>query len=1851
MECIEDVPDADITVVTDEADNCDAALAVAHVGDQSDGNTCPKVITRTFSVTDACGNSTNVTQTITVHDVTDPTASNPSPIDVECIEDVPDADIAVVTDEADNCGTPTVAFVSDSSDGNTCPEVITRTYSVTDACGNSTNVTQTITVSDTTDPTASNPTGIDVECIEDVPDADIAVVTDEADNCGTPTVAFVSDSSDGNTCPEVITRTYSVTDACGNSTNVTQAITISDTTPPTIVVPSNLVVECDSALEPGSPDVSDNCGLDTVVFKEMEQGPCDGKVTTLTLLYSGTSEALVEISHRVRPGSTRKSVFDALVQPGEIFTFEGAEDDGTLGTQINIVVDGELYTNIHTSCSVDVGPGLVVGDFEVISGESRDGGLLCPIDDEDCKSSCNYMLVRTWTATDLCGNSASATQLVMVVDTTAPTASDPPPVSAQCEAPVPDIDVVTDAADNCAPFVTVEFVGDVSDGNTCPEIIIRTYSVTDDCGNSTNVTQTITVNDTVAPVISGCPSQLVDLGCNPDLPTCEIATLGVVAEDNCDGIVDVDCVPGELIQSGCNFSQDFSLTSTDACGNESDPCVVTYTWKEDTTGPVLAGLPSGGDLGCNPDLPSCDETVRANDNCDGAVDVSCTPGAVTGDACSRSQVFTYAAVDACGNETSTDVTYTWKEDVTGPVLAGLPSGGDLGCNPDLPSCDETMTANDNCDGAVDVSCTPGAVTGDACSRSQVFTYAAVDACGNESSTDVTYTWKEDTTGPVLAGLPSGGDLGCNPDLPSCDETVTANDNCDGAVDVSCTPGTVTGDACSRSQVFTYAAVDACGNESSTDVTYTWKEDVTGPVFAGLPSGGELGCNPDLPSCDETVTANDNCDGAVDVSCTPGTVTGDACSRSQVFTYAAVDACGNESSTDVTYTWKEDVTGPVFAGLPSGGELGCNPDLPSCDETVTANDNCDGAVDVSCTPGAVTGDACSRSQVFTYAAVDACGNESSTDVTYTWTEDTTGPVLAGLPSGGDLGCNPDLPSCDETVTANDNCDGAVDVSCTPGAVTGDACSRSQVFTYAAVDACGNESSTDVTYTWKEDVTGPVLAGLPSGGDLGCNPDLPSCDEAVTANDNCDGAVDVSCTPGAVTGDACSRSQVFTYAAVDACGNETSTDVTYTWKEDVTGPVLAGLPSGGDLGCNPDLPSCDETVTANDNCDGAVDVSCTPGAVTGDACSRSQVFTYAAVDACGNESSTDVTYTWKEDVTGPVFAGLPSGGDLGCNPDLPSCDETVTANDNCDGAVDVSCTPGAVTGDACSRSQVFTYAAVDACGNESSTDVTYTWKEDTTPPVLVCNLPPFFQVPSIVILGPGQCEGRVPDFVNGVQASDNCSGSVPIMQEPVAGSLFTNSVTVILRAQDECGNVATSVCDVFVECNIETACQMSGLVWQDGNANGQFEEAGVLGEAPLSNITVRLVNADTQVVSQEVQTDSQGVFTFGSDSAGNYYVEVDESTLPEGLVPSMVNTNPSEAVFYDPLSEEGCPEFAFPYVEKCDVCGVVWFDVNGDGLTVGDDLSLLGLNNVTVRLLNPDRTVVATTVTSTGSCETSVGSDGAIPGVYVFENVPSGTYLIEVDTSSAATGLLASVNASGESPLESVTFSTPLQFVLTCSELGPDTVEPTAGLPAFPDFGLLLESTAVELASFTATRIGEGVRLDWTTAVELDNLGFNIYRSDSQEGARVKVNGEMVPGQGSAGGFSYSLLDPGASPGANFYWLEDVDLNFSVSLYGPVYVAPEEFAPVLITGLQVGAATGVSSASALDAPMVRLTTPASSGAPLIPQYSIKLRADEADWVSVPEHVSEASGDLTNLMFEMPTPEGVNSTLFFRVIERQL
>ena len=82
--------------------------------------------------------------------------------------------------------------------------------------------------------------------------------------------------------------------------------------------------------------------------------------------------------------------------------------------------------------------------------------------------------------------------------------------------------------------------------------------------------------------------------------------------------------------------------------------------------------------------------------------------------------------------------------------------------------------------------------------------------------------------------------------------------------------------------------------------------------------------------------------------------------------------------------------------------------------------------------------------------------------------------------------------------------------------------------------------------------------------------------------------------------------------------------------------------------------------------------------------------------------------------------------------------------------------------------------------------------------------------------------------------------------------------------------------------------------------------------------------------------------------------------------------------------------------------------------------------------------------------------------------------------------------------------------------------------------------VSLSFFRPTLEDGEVVIRWVTESELNNAGFNIYRSESRDGEFKQVNGEMVQGNGTTGERStYKWVDETAKPNAvYFYQIEDV-----------------------------------------------------------------------------------------------------------------
>ena len=102
--------------------------------------------------------------------------------------------------------------------------------------------------------------------------------------------------------------------------------------------------------------------------------------------------------------------------------------------------------------------------------------------------------------------------------------------------------------------------------------------------------------------------------------------------------------------------------------------------------------------------------------------------------------------------------------------------------------------------------------------------------------------------------------------------------------------------------------------------------------------------------------------------------------------------------------------------------------------------------------------------------------------------------------------------------------------------------------------------------------------------------------------------------------------------------------------------------------------------------------------------------------------------------------------------------------------------------------------------------------------------------------------------------------------------------------------------------------------------------------------------------------------------------------------------------------------------------------------------------------------------------------------------------------------------------------------------------------------IIPATAITLVSFSATGQENSVRVDWETGQEIDNLGFNLYRSTSPSGPFVKINDSLIPGLlYSVKGKSYSFIDSAVTPGTLYYYqLEDIDASGTRTLHGPVCV---------------------------------------------------------------------------------------------------
>ena len=460
-------------------DECDPLLDVAY-SDASTTGDCEGAYTieRTWTFTDNAGNSVSAVQVINVVDTTAPEFTAPVNVSIACTDDINDLELTGdVLDAVDDCGTSVTVSYSDAVGVSNCFEgdAIVRTWTATDDCGNSSSADQLITLVDAVAPFfTSIPADVELECADALP-MDMATAEDV---CSGVTVTFSDSEGDANcTGMAVITRTFTATDGCGNVSTAQQTITRIDTEAPVASVAdaSMTCEEYDSATEYGSYEVSDNCMSEVVV-------------------------SWAEVS------STQEGSNGCFVAERE-YTFTDGCGNSSSAIQTITVTDDVAPVMDEVAAAVE----LQCGDVMPAMPSATDNCSAVEVTFEDvettmgCSGEMNF--IRTYTATDACGNSVSASQEVTYNDVIAPTFTAPSDVTVECDSDLSDLSVtgnVMDASDVCSADIFTTYTDEVStsEGSCLADnVVTRTWTVTDGCGNSSTDVQVITLEDTTAPVV------------------------------------------------------------------------------------------------------------------------------------------------------------------------------------------------------------------------------------------------------------------------------------------------------------------------------------------------------------------------------------------------------------------------------------------------------------------------------------------------------------------------------------------------------------------------------------------------------------------------------------------------------------------------------------------------------------------------------------------------------------------------------------------------------------------------------------------------------------------------------------------------------------------------------------------------------------------------------------------------------------------------------------------------------------------------------------------------------------------------------------------------------------------------------------------------------------------------------------------------------------------------------------------------------------------------------------------------------------------------------------------------------
>jgi hypothetical protein len=257
------------------------------------------------------------------------------------------------------------------------------------------------------------------------------------------------------------------------------------------------------------------------------------------------------------------------------------------------------------------------------------------------------------------------------------------------------------ATDNCDGQIPVALT--ITTNGSCPTILTYTWFARDRCTNSASATRTVTVLDTMPPVIR-CPTDTVG-GCGINIPPFPTSLTGFLAaggtaSDNCDANLQYFCVDGPLVNGQIVRTH----TVCDDCTNCASCSQIIMV---DTIPPVITLSPSDFQthFQCLADYQAAPPIVAsAFDNCNGTNVILRAVSSINGTSPILIELC-WTAMDQSSNSTTRCVLIT-VQDTTPPVIH-CPSNITGEFNSETGAgVTYSVTGADNCDAPPVVTCVP-----------------------------------------------------------------------------------------------------------------------------------------------------------------------------------------------------------------------------------------------------------------------------------------------------------------------------------------------------------------------------------------------------------------------------------------------------------------------------------------------------------------------------------------------------------------------------------------------------------------------------------------------------------------------------------------------------------------------------------------------------------------------------------------------------------------------------------------------------------------------------------------------------------------------------------------------------------------------------------------------------------------------------------------------------------------------------------------------------------------------------------------------------------------------------------------